>query len=47
MEGTSAFDELAIKGKRVWAIGRPLPMGALMKSMRSASLYIEKLRIGA
>ncbi len=33
----------AIRGRNVCVIGKPLPMGALMKSIRSASLYTEKL----
>ena len=33
----------AIKGRRVCDIGKPFPMGALMKSIKSASLYTEKL----
>lgn len=33
----------AIRGNKVLVIGKPFPTGALMKSMRSESLYTEKL----
>jgi hypothetical protein len=32
-----------MSGLRVCLMGRPLPMGALIKSMRSASLYTVNL----
>ena len=34
----------AIKGRRGWEMGRPFPMGALMKSYKSASLYTVNLQ---
>ena len=34
----------AIKGRKALAIGRPFPIGALMKSNKSASLYTENLQ---
>lgn len=37
-DGEEISGSLAMRGRRDWAIGRPLPIGALMKSIRSASL---------
>lgn len=34
----------AIRGRKVFEIARPLPIGALMKSYKSASLYTVNLR---
>jgi hypothetical protein len=34
----------AIRGRRGWEMARPFPMGALMKSYRSASLYTVNLQ---
>jgi hypothetical protein len=34
----------AIRGNKVLAMGSPLPTGALMKSIISASLYTENLQ---
>jgi hypothetical protein len=33
----------AMRGRRLWEMGKPWPIGALTKSMRSASLYTENL----
>ncbi len=45
----SAYNTLnlpAIRGRRGWEMAKPFPMGALMKSYRSASLYTVNLRRG-
>jgi len=42
-EPVPAVVGIAIRGDKVLVIGKPLPMGALMKSMRSESLYTENL----
>jgi hypothetical protein len=35
----------AMRGLRFWEMGNPFPIGALTKSMRSASRYTENLTI--
>lgn len=42
-EPVPAVVGIAIRGYKVLVIGRPFPTGALMKSMRSESLYAENL----
>jgi hypothetical protein len=42
-EPVPAVVGIAIRGSKVLVIGKPLPTGALMKSMRSESLYTENL----
>ncbi len=44
IEGQHALYLPAIRGRRGWEMARPFPMGALMKSYRSASLYTVNLR---
>jgi hypothetical protein len=43
-EGMHTGHVLAIRGRRGFEIARPFPIGALMKSYRSASLYTVNLR---
>ena len=42
-EPVPAVVGIAIRGNKVLAMGSPLPTGALMKSIKSASLYTENL----
>lgn len=42
-EPVPAVVGIAIRGNKVLVIGKPFPMGTLIKSMRSASLYTENL----
>ena len=42
-EPVPAVVGIAIRGDKVLVIGKPFPTGALMKSMRSESLYTENL----
>ena len=42
-EPVPAVVGMAMRGIKVLAIGKPFPTGALMKSMRSESLYTENL----
>lgn len=42
-EPVPAVVGIAIRGWRAWVMGKPFPIGALMKSIRSASLYTENL----
>ncbi len=42
-EPVPAVVGIAISGLNFFVIGKPFPMGALMKSMRSDSLYTENL----
>jgi hypothetical protein len=42
-EPVPAVVGIAIRGNKVFVIGKPFPTGALIKSMRSESLYTENL----
>ena len=42
-EPVPAVVGIAIRGNKVLVMGSPLPTGALMKSIKSASLYTENL----
>ena len=42
-EPVPAVVGIAIRGDKVLVIGKPFPTGALIKSMRSESLYTENL----
>lgn len=42
-EPVPAVIGIAIRGDKVLVIGKPFPTGALIKSMRSESLYTENL----
>ena len=42
-EPVPAVVGIAIRGDKVLVIGKPFPTGALIKSMRSESLYAENL----
>ena len=42
-EPVPAVVGIAIRGDKVLVIGKPFPTGALIKSMRSESLYVKNL----